>query len=297
MSSIRDTVLFLPREAFLRAPRRVRRPVLRALGKLPPPPTPTPTPVVSAPPATEPPATGFNRSYVTGRPDLVARLPSGCRSVLDLGCATGEVGVAVMARDRHVRVTGVEIDPAMAAEAATRLHRVLAIDLDDADALRTAFEPDEFDGVIAGDVLEHLVDPWRTLRMLAPYVATGGWVVASLPNIGHWATWWQVVVHHRWPYRMRGVHDSTHLRFFARRNIEPLFEQAGFEVVRIDRSARLTDRADHRYEHHAPRLARIPGLRDLLTYQFLIVAQRQPGTGSAQVGSDESWSELLPPEP
>lgn len=293
-----EALLVVPRALFLRAPRPLRRRVLRAFGKLPP----TPVAVAPAHPSPWAPPIApespdqFNRSYTTGRPDLVARLPRGRRSILDLGCATGEVGLALRSREPEARITGVEIDPEMAGVATSRLDRVLTVDLERPEALSEAFVENEFDGVIAGDILEHLTDPWRTLRYLSPYVEPGGWIAASLPNVGFWATWRDVVLHHRWPYRARGVHDATHLRFFARRNIEPLFEQAGFEVVRVDRSARLSDRADHRYERHAAKLARIAGLRDLLTYQFLVVARRRPADAPDPrplIGQD---TELLPPD-
>jgi SAM-dependent methyltransferase len=221
-------------------------------------------------------AATYNASYVGPRPELVDRVPPTCVEVLDLGCATGEVGLAIKRRNPAARVTGIEIDPAMAAVAATHLDRVVRLDLDRADEILVELGGSVFDAIVAGDVLEHLVDPWRCLRVLAGLTAPGAVVSASIPNIGYWATWRDVVLRRHWPYRPRGVHDATHLRFFARANLAALFEQAGFEDVRIDPVYRLNDLGNHRWERHAPRLA-IPGVRDLLTYQFLVTARRRAG--------------------
>jgi SAM-dependent methyltransferase len=263
------------RSAARRLPRRVRRGAFRLIGRPFPESAGADRPIVSDPDDAPGGNAGFNRAYVRARPDLLERLPTSCRNILDLGCATGEVGDAVKRRIPGARVTGVELDPAMAALASDRLDRVIRADLEDPEAIARDLAGESFDGMIAGDILEHLVDPWRTLRSLRSTLAPDATVVASLPNVGFWDTWWNVVVRRRWPYRPRGIHDSTHLRFFARRNVEPLFTQAGFRVERIDRTYRLFEHP-HRYNRFARRVA-IPGLRDLLTFQFLIIARPAGG--------------------
>lgn len=227
---------------------------------------------------------GFNPSYVGPRPDLVALLPRSCRSVLDLGCAVGAVGLALKARQPGVRVVGIELDPAMAAVARERIDRVVVGDLGAPDAL-SSLADERFDGVVAGDILEHLTDPWSVLRALAPLLRPGATIVASLPNIGFWDTWWNVMIRRRWPYRPRGIHDATHLRFFARRNVEHLFVQAGFEIVSLDRTYRLVESGSRR-DRYARHLAAVPGLRELLTFQFLVIARRageDAGSGAARL--------------
>jgi SAM-dependent methyltransferase len=276
------------RAVFRRFPRPVRRAAFRLAGR----PFPDAVPQIQPSSSSADPE-AFNRAYVGARPDLVERLPTDRRNVLDLGCATCEVGAAVKRRIPLARVTGVEIDPAMAAVAAGRLDRVVAADLESADAVIGELAGEPFDGVIAGDILEHLVDPWRTLRILTAVLAPEAVVVASLPNVGFWDTWWNVMVRKRWPYRPRGIHDATHLRFFARRNLEPLFAQAGYRVERIDRSYRLIE-----HPHPRNRFARyvaIPGLRDLLTFQFLVIARRDAGLAVDVDRPRGDHGELIPP--
>ncbi len=279
------------RSAARRLPRSIRRPIFRLLGRPFPESDPPPITAPSDGEATD--ATGFNRAYVGARPELVERLPATCRNVLDLGCATGEVGAAVKRRIPAASVTGVELDPAMAALAAERLDHVVAANLEDGDAIARELAGPPFDGVIAGDILEHLVDPWRTLRDLRAVLAPGAVIVASLPNVGFWDTWWNAMVRRRWPYRPRGIHDATHLRFFARHNVEPLFSQAGFRIERLDRTYRLVERPHPRNRH--ARLFALPGLRDLLTFQFLIVARLEAADAGGIDDPTDDRAELVPP--
>jgi 2-polyprenyl-3-methyl-5-hydroxy-6-metoxy-1,4-benzoquinol methylase len=124
-------------------------------------------------------------AYERARPEILAHVPLGARRVLDLGCATGTTGAALKQR-QNVEAVGVEREPEYAREAATRLDRVVTADLEQLGDLQTL---GRFDALIAADVLEHLVDPWATLRACARTLAPGGTAVVSLPNVGHWSTY------------------------------------------------------------------------------------------------------------
>src|SRR5277367_2464355 len=63
-------------------------------------------------------------------PDLLERIPSGARLILDVGCGSGILGSEIKRRNPAAQVLGVEVDPAPAATAATRLDRVFVTNLD-----------------------------------------------------------------------------------------------------------------------------------------------------------------------
>ncbi|HKP98312.1 MAG TPA: class I SAM-dependent methyltransferase [Fibrobacteria bacterium] len=210
-------------------------------------------------------ATAFNRSYTGLRADILSLVPAKPRRVLDLGCATGEMG-RYLADTFGAEVWGVEYDGAMAQVARPKLRDVWRADLNK-DSLSAFPHGEAYDLIVCGDVLEHLVDPWRVLRDAAGLLRSGGHIVASLPNIGHFTTLMHLALLREWPYRDRGIHDRTHLRFFTRRNLIQLYRQAGLEVEAEKRNLRL-------WESGSPvdglaRLADFPPFRSFVTFQYI----------------------------
>ncbi|GGY42458.1 class I SAM-dependent methyltransferase [Streptomyces djakartensis] len=78
-------------------------------------------------------------------------VPPGTRSLLDVACGTGIVTRRVAAARDGMRVTGVDLAPAMARQAATRLPGAVVL----ADSRRLPFRNDEFD-VVSSVWLLHL---------------------------------------------------------------------------------------------------------------------------------------------
>jgi 2-polyprenyl-3-methyl-5-hydroxy-6-metoxy-1,4-benzoquinol methylase len=171
------------------------------------------------------------QGYFSDTKPILLRLldPRGLR-VLDAGCGAGGNG-ALVKRAGAAEVVGVELDPAAAERARAQLDRVLTADLSELDP--DDLGPEPFDAILAIDVLEHLVDPAAVLRGLVGRLKPGGVVVASIPNVAHV---WVIanLLAQRWPQRERGIFDRTHLRFFARRDMERLLREAGLTVERVE---------------------------------------------------------------
>lgn len=150
------------------------------------------------------------------------------RRVLELGCAAGMLGKTLKERFPDAHVTGIEAGKAAAALAATRIDRVIAERIERVDFAACGFAAGEFDTVLAGDVLEHLVDPWGALLAVRPYLAPGGQVVASIPNVRNLQVVQSLVLDGRWQYAERGLLDVTHLRFFTFEEIRAMLAQTGY---------------------------------------------------------------------
>ena len=97
-----------------------------------------------------------------------------------------------------------------------------------------SFEAKYFDFIICADVLEHLSDPWKTLRKLKKYLKNDGQIAASVPNIRN-ADILMQLLDGSFDYQEYGVLDNTLLRFFTYRPSIKLFEQSGFKVEKIMR--------------------------------------------------------------
>jgi methionine biosynthesis protein MetW len=211
-------------------------------------------------------------AYDNPRPDVHQLVPEDAARILDLGCSTGAMGAVLKGR-RGAQVVGVESDRVRAQTATDRLDQVIERDLEelaaDADALR---ELGSFDCLIAGDVLEHLRDPWSALRAFAGLLRPGGTAVISLPNVRHWETVWQLVARGRWPRRNEGIFDRGHLRWFTVADGLDLVKGAGLEPARVNRIYRIRPSGPS-LDPATTWPSRTP-LRPFLTFQFLIEARR-----------------------
>jgi SAM-dependent methyltransferase len=168
--------------------------------------------------------------FTHSRPEMLPFVPSGARTILDVGCGAGAFGAALKARRSDAVVTGVEIDPRAAEAARARLDRVLT---GDALAALASLGDERFDTIVLNDVLEHVVDPEALLRDLAAHVAAGGCVVASIPNVREFFTVVDLALRGRWEYTDEGILDRTHLRFFTRASLDGLFGRGGFALERV----------------------------------------------------------------
>jgi SAM-dependent methyltransferase len=206
-------------------------------------------------------------AYERARPEILRHVPDTARRVLDLGCATGTTGAALKAR-QDVEVVGVEVEPDYAREAEKNLDRVFVADAEHPP-------PDlggRFDVLIAADILEHLKDPWSALDAYAQLLEPGATAIVSLPNVAHWSTYANLA-RGTWPRRPEGIFDATHLRWFTLADATGLLEHAGLTPHTVVRRGWIYTRGS-RLDVLAPPLLKVPGLRTLITFQYVLVAIR-----------------------
>lgn len=171
----------------------------------------------------------YSRNYrFYGTHELVLRqVPIGTR-VLDVGCASGYLGAALV--ERGCAVVGIDNDEQALQRAAPAYEQVACFDLEMVDDL--PWPEASFDVVLAADVLEHLRDPARTLGFLRRYLRPGGRLIVSLPNVAH-VTVRLSLLCGRFAYTETGLLDRTHIRFFTFRSALDLVEEAGFTSHRV----------------------------------------------------------------
>jgi len=162
-----------------------------------------------------------------GRREMLPFVPISATRLLEIGCGEGEFAATLKA-ERSVHVTGIEPFEAAAHIAKGRLDRVLH---SDANLGLMKLQGESFDCIVCNDVLEHLVDPWDTLKRLRPFLAQDGVLVASLPNMRYMPVLKDLVLKGEWRYQDEGVMDRTHLRFFTQKSMRVLFEESGYQVT------------------------------------------------------------------
>jgi 2-polyprenyl-3-methyl-5-hydroxy-6-metoxy-1,4-benzoquinol methylase len=161
----------------------------------------------------------------------VARLVGHGKRVLELGCGPGMI--TRLLADQHCKVTALERD-AQAIEVVTPYcETVHPCDLNDPswpDALKGA---EKYQVIVAGDVLEHLYDPWTTVERMTQLLAEGGHIVISVPHVGHNALI-ACLLASNFAYQPWGLLDRTHIRFFGMHDLQALCERAGLKVTEVD---------------------------------------------------------------
>jgi 2-polyprenyl-3-methyl-5-hydroxy-6-metoxy-1,4-benzoquinol methylase len=170
----------------------------------------------------------FKDYFEQTRSEMLEFVPSNCRRALDVGCSSGGFA-ASLKNSRGIEVWGIEPFDSAAIQARPRLDNVIQ----DTFPPRVALPEAYFDCVIFNDVLEHLVDPESAIRYTRRVLTDDGVIVASIPNIRHFPTMWNLLVHGEWNYGESGTLDRTHLRFFTRSSIVTLFESQGYRVEKI----------------------------------------------------------------
>jgi SAM-dependent methyltransferase len=173
------------------------------------------------------------------------------------------------------------VDRIYEAEAAQELEgmaaEVIVGDLNDPEIF-AGLSP-EFDTVLAGDVLEHLLRPHEVLRRAAQLLKPGGQVVVSLPSVGHVDVRLSLM-QGTWDYRPWGLMDDTHTRFFTLKNIKSMVKEAGLIITELRRVRIPAFETELRIDRGAVPTEMIElALADpeAETYQFVFTAVADPG--------------------
>jgi len=169
--------------------------------------------------------------YSLKRNELLAFLPGGCKNILDVGCSNGAFGQSIKTSRPETVVWGVEPFEEAYLKATEVLDHVLNTTFDENIK---ELDNKKFDCISFNDVLEHLVNPSGTLELCKKYLHNDGYIIASIPNILFFPVFFnQIILKQDWKYTNAGTLDNTHLRFFTKKSMIRLFEDAGYEIVTI----------------------------------------------------------------
>lgn len=166
---------------------------------------------------------GFNGTLC----EILKRAP---QRALELGCAAGRLGEFVKKRHPGAHFTGIEMNEKAAAIARTRIDRVIVSRLEDIDFDREGIPAGSIDTFVAGDVLEHMYDPWHALVRVKPLLTADAQVALSIPNVRNLHVMDVLNNEGSWKYATHGLLDITHIRFFAFRDCVRLLDETGFEM-------------------------------------------------------------------
>ena len=163
--------------------------------------------------------------YNVPRKEMLDFLPKNAKTILEVGCADGTFAASL--KNDNTEVWGIELMEDQALKAEEKIDKVFAGPCEDnIDKL-----PDNyFDAIYCNDVLEHLVDPYMVIEKLHKKLTPNGKIISSIPNVRYHNTFMKVLFKKDWKYESYGVMDKTHLRFFTKKSIQRMYEEAGYKV-------------------------------------------------------------------
>ena len=150
----------------------------------------------------------------------------GDRQVLDLGCGSGAVMRALI--DRGAYAVGVDPDPVarkLASDACPDFSEVKA-SVDDLVCCAAHPEPKWFQSMICYHAIEHMEDPFETMRKALVFCGNGAPVVISTPDFNS-----PSAQHYGDRYRL--LHDQTHISLFSTDSLVRMMESLGLEIIRV----------------------------------------------------------------
>jgi 2-polyprenyl-3-methyl-5-hydroxy-6-metoxy-1,4-benzoquinol methylase len=148
----------------------------------------------------------------------------GERKVLDVGASDGEF--LYYAKKEDYKVSGVEPNKTTADIANSRGLNVFCGFLSD-----SSFDKNSFNVLRLGDVLEHSNTPHKLLDECSSFLAVGGLLVISIPNMD--SNWARSTLYLNKSFRLPWsvLTPPHHLLYFSKNNLDMLLNKKGFTIV------------------------------------------------------------------
>jgi 2-polyprenyl-3-methyl-5-hydroxy-6-metoxy-1,4-benzoquinol methylase len=165
--------------------------------------------------------------YKNLRPEMLSLLPTNAKKILDVGCADASFAETVKKKN-NAEVWGIEFMPEIAKKGVSKIDKILIGTIEETIS---QIPKNYFDVIYFNDVLEHLLDPYNLLEKIKQHLTKDGVVISSIPNVRHHKTFMKLVFKKEWTYESHGILDKTHFRFFTKKSIQSMYEDAGFEII------------------------------------------------------------------
>lgn len=162
----------------------------------------------------------------SGNGPVLARVPSGARVVLDVGCGAGDNARALHALGCLVDGITLSEQEAVLARPACRAVHIFNLEQGLPEGLAG-----DYDCALCSHVLEHICWPELLLADLHKKLAQKtGCLIIALPNVFYYRQRWQLL-RGRFDYAESGLMDNTHFRWYSLDSARQLLEKNQFQVL------------------------------------------------------------------
>jgi len=178
---------------------------------------------------------GNSAERVLAFEDRVKKIENYCFNrdkLLDYGCAFG-LGVQV-AKDRGWKAYGIE----SSVTAAQKGRQEFGLDIREDDGCGSGFHARVFDVVMMWDVIEHLPNPVKSVRLMHKLLRPGG--ILALNTVCS-SSLGARLVGAKW----RHLVPAEHLHFFSRKSLKVLLQQNGFSIRNVSCNGTMMNGSGH----------------------------------------------------
>jgi SAM-dependent methyltransferase len=166
--------------------------------------------------------------YEAVRPDVVALVPPGARSVLSLGCGSGETEEWLA--KKGLRVAAVPLDSVISSWPEARGIEVIRGGFKEA---RRKLEGQRFDCLLLSNVLHLVGDPAAVIASFAGLLSDNGAVIALVPNLLNLPMLRKRIRFEGGMRAVRGDYQANGVHFTSRGVLRGWFRRAGMKVETI----------------------------------------------------------------
>ena len=225
------------------------------------------------------------------RQELINLFSSPRKMVIEIGSSGGYAGKYCKEKFPGVTYWGFELNQGAARESLQNLDKVVCGKFEEQNLEVLGLKPNSVDGVVLGDVLEHMYDPWRVLTALLPWLTPDAELVISLPNVRNlWLM--NEIAEGRFTYTPDNLLDITHIRFFTLREIHSMLDSTGYSITPggVNLDERLVDYFNQHKHLRGPCVLQYQSLAiratgeevaELCAKQFIFRAQPKKGIKDA----------------
>ncbi len=190
---------------------------------------------------------------------LQSKLPEGAE-VLDVGCGNGIISRSL--GEHGFKVRGIDVSE-KAIEKARSLNTLPNVKFDVVSAEQLVADGQRYHAVVCSEVLEHLNDPGRLLKVLHQVIHDSGILIVTVPNgrgprellvtrpvislqkKNNWT--WKVLKKIKSLFGYKGTtvqsdaDDLTHIQFFTKSTLEDLARTNSFRITRFGKTNFIED--------------------------------------------------------
>lgn len=148
------------------------------------------------------------------------------KKVLEVGPSSGYM--TKVFKENGCLVDVVEIDESVLEKVSLYCQNILKGSIEDSKVLSKI--KGNYDFIILADVLEHLINPEKTLKEIFDLAEFNTRLIVSTPNIACWPVRKQLFFKGDFQYQESGILDKTHVHFFTVNTLIKEVKRSGWKV-------------------------------------------------------------------